>query len=109
VLLVYLPTLADGIYPSKEAIQKEINGKEITIQLDDDHFINRIVEFIMQKSKSKTYNKIVGSHLRFIEDRLNSILGGSHKGTHKDIIDREEANRIVVYTYLLIGDILALV
>lgn len=104
-----LKDLADAIYPSKEAIQKEINGKEITIQLDEDHFINRILEFITQKSNSKTYNIIVGSHLKFIEDRLNSILGGSHKGTHKDITDKEEANRIVVYTYLLIGDILALV
>ena len=104
-----LKDLADTIYPPTENIQKEREGKEITIQLDEEHFINRIIEFITQKSESKTYKKIVGSHLRFMEDRLKSILGGSHKGTHKDITDREEANRIVVYTYLLIGDILALV
>ncbi len=104
-----LKDLADAIYPPTENIQKEREGKEIIIQLDEEHFINRIIEFITQKSESKNYKKIVGSHLRFMEDRLKSILGGSHKGTHKDITDREEANRIVVYTYLLIGDILALV
>lgn len=104
-----LKDLADAIYPPTENIQKEKEGIEITIQLDEEHYINRIIEFIAQKSESKTFIKIVGSHLRFMKDRLNSILGGSHKGTHKDITDREEANRIVVYTYLLIGDILALV
>ena len=104
-----LKDLADAIYPPTENIKKEKDGKELIIQLDDEHFINRIVEFITQRSQSKTYKKIVGSHLKFMEDRLKSILGGSHKGTHADITDREEANRIVVYTYLLIGDILALV
>jgi hypothetical protein len=104
-----LKDLANAIYPPTESIQKKVNGKEKPIQLDEDHYINRIIEFISRKSESKTYKKIVGSHLKLIEDRLKSILGGSHKGTHKDIVDRDEANRIVVYTYLLIGDILALV
>ena len=79
------------------------------IKLDEEHYVNRILEFVTQKRESKIYEKIVGSHLRFIEDRLKSVLDASHKGTHTNITDREEANRIVVYTYLLIGDILALI
>lgn len=104
-----LKDLADAIYPPTKSIKKEIDGKEKIIQLDEESYINRIMEFITQKSESKTYKKIVGSHLDYIGDRLKSILKGSHKGTHKEITDREEANRIVVYTYLLIGDILSLV
>ncbi|KKL22067.1 hypothetical protein LCGC14_2439160, partial [marine sediment metagenome] len=46
---------------------------------------------------------------KFIEDRLNSLLNASHKGTHATIVSKDDANRIVVYTYLLIGDILSLV
>lgn len=102
-----LKDLADAIYPPTKNIKKGIDGK--SHKLGEEQYINRIIEFISQKSESETYNKIVGSHLRFIGDRLKSILEGSHKGTHTVITDREEANRIVVYTYLLLGDILNLV
>lgn len=102
-----LKDLADAIYPPTKNIKKGIDGK--SHELGEEQYINRIIEFITQKSKSETYIKIVGSHLRFIGDRLKSILEGSHKGTHTNITDREEANRIVVYTYLLLGDILSLV
>ncbi len=101
-----LKDLADAIYPPTKNIKKGIDGK--SHKLGEEQYINRIIEFINQKSESETYIKIVGSHLRFIGDRLESILKGSHKATHAKI-DREEANRIVVYTYLLVGDILNLV
>ncbi|MFW9970503.1 MAG: hypothetical protein ACFFDF_09905 [Candidatus Odinarchaeota archaeon] len=103
-----LKDLADAIYPPTKSIKKILDGKEEIIQLGEEKYINRIIEFITQKSESETYIKIVGSHLKFVEDRLDSILKGSHKGTHAKT-DREEANRIVVYTYLLVGDILSLI
>ena len=102
-----LKDLANAIYPPTKNIKKGIDGK--SHELGEEQYINRIIKFITQKSESKTYIKIVGSHLRFIEDRLKSISEGSNKGTHTDITDREEAIRIVVYTYLLLGDILSLV
>ena len=49
-----------------------------------------------------------GSHLRYLGDRLDSVVLAGHKGTHDDIVSREEADRYVVYTYLLVGDILSL-
>jgi hypothetical protein len=36
------------------------------------------------------------------------VNAAASKGTHSDV-SRDEANRCVVYTYLLVGDILALV
>jgi len=104
-----LKDLANAVYPPGEDKQKTINDQEITIKLDKEHYINRILEFITKASDSQSYQNVVGSQLKFIKDRLNSLLNASHKGTHEDIVSKEDANRIVVYTYLLIGDILSLV
>ncbi len=104
-----LMDLANAVYPPSEDKQKVIDGQERPIKLDKEHFINRILEFITQSSDSQSYRHVVGSQLKFIKDRLDSLLNASHKGTHETIVSKEEANRIVVYTYLLIGDILSLV
>ena len=101
--------LANAVYPPTEDKQKIIGEQEITIKLDKDHYINRILEFITQSSDSQSFQRVVGSQLKFIKDRLNSLLKASHTGTHADIISKDDANRTVVYTYLLIGDILSLV
>ena len=100
--------LANAVYPPSENKQKDKDGHEITINLDKEHYINRILEYITQFSDSQSFQRVVGSQLRFIEDRLNSLLNASHKGTHDTIVFKDDANRIVVYTYLLIGDILSL-
>ncbi|NVM19607.1 MAG: hypothetical protein HWN80_18030 [Candidatus Lokiarchaeota archaeon] len=104
-----LKDLANAVYPPNEDRKKVIDGQEVTIKLDEEHYINRILEFITQTSDSQSYQDVVGSQLKFIKDRLDSLLNASHKGTHTTIVSKEDANRIVVYTYLLIGDILSLV
>ena len=101
--------LANAVYPPSDEKQKNIDGEEMTIKLDKEHYINRIIEFINQSSDSQSYQRVVGSQLKFIKDRLDSLLDASNKGTHTTIVSKEEANRFVVYTYLLIGDILSLV
>ena len=104
-----LKDLANAVYPPSEDKQKTINGQEITIKLGEKQYINRILEFITEASDSQSYQNVVGSQLKFIDDRLKGLLNASHKGTHTTIVSKENANRIVVYTYLLIGDILSLV
>ncbi|KKN43159.1 hypothetical protein LCGC14_0706050 [marine sediment metagenome] len=104
-----LKDLADSIYPPTDDIEKEVDGKLKKIELGEERYINRILEFIDNKSDSESFKSVVGSQLRFIGDRLISILEASHKGSHTTIVSKEEANRVVVYTYLLIGDILSLV
>ncbi len=100
--------LANAVYPPTEDKKIEIEGKEKIIKLDNTHYRNRIMEFIIGTSKSKSFTSIVGSQLKFIEDRLKSTDKASSKGTHTIIISKDEANRTVLYTYLLIGDILSL-
>ena len=104
-----LKDLADAVYPPGDDKQKVIDGQEKAIKLGEAQYVNRILEFITESSDSQNYQDVVGSQLIFVKDRLESLLNASHKGTHTTIVSKEEANRIVVYTYLIIGDILSLV
>ncbi len=104
-----LQDLADAVFPpSEETRTKSRNGEEIKIKLAKENYINRLLAFVEDKSKSTTFTQIVGSHLGFLGDRLDAIFRAAQKGSHTDIVTREEADRCVVYTYLLTGDILSL-
>jgi hypothetical protein len=104
-----LKDLSDELFkPSEETRTKDINGKKITIKLGEENYINRLIAFIEDNSDSDRFKHIVGSHLEYIGERIDSIVLAANKGTHNDIVSRQEADRYVVYTYLLIGDILSL-
>lgn len=80
-------------------VQKDVgNGKVISTKLGAANYINRIVVFIESKSASGRFDAIVGSHLRFVGERLDSVFGAAQKGSHAT--SDEEADRYVVYTYL---------
>lgn len=51
----------------------------------------------------------MGSQLSFLGDRLSALVDAANKGTHDKVISREEADRYVVYTYLIVGDVLSLI
>lgn len=100
-----LQDLADEIYPPTK--DKKIgNGK--TIKLGVENYINRLIAYIDEHSSSKRFEEIVGSNLKYIGERLDSIFNAVQKGSHKVISTQDEADRYVIYTYLLVGDILKL-
>lgn len=104
-----LQDLADAVFPPQEADRtKTIKGKKITIKLGKEQYINRLIAFIEDHSPSRRFKHIVGSHLSFIGERLDSIVEAAQKGTHDEIVSPQEADRYVIYTYMIIGDILAL-
>ena len=104
-----LQDLADVIYPARADIVKTINGKDRSINLGTDAYVNRIVAFLEERTTSERFKEIVGSNLNFIGDRLDSVFKAAQKGSHAVIVTREEADRYVVYTYLIVGDVLSLV
>lgn len=104
-----LQDMADAIYPSREDITIEVNGKPKPIKLGHDQYVNRIIQFLQEKSTSERFSDVVGSHLGFVGDRLDSVFMAAQKGSHSTIVTREEADRYVVYTYLIVGDVLSLV
>ncbi|MEM7469826.1 MAG: hypothetical protein AAF340_00630 [Pseudomonadota bacterium] len=100
--------LADCVFPPQEDRITTRNDKQIKIKLGKENYINRIIAFIEDKNESASFDAVVGSHLRFLGERLDAVYGAANKGSHTDIADRMEAERYAAYTYMLAGDILLL-
>lgn len=103
-----LQILADTVCPPKtHAINgnKHPKGKE--------KYKNRLFEFSKDKTKSNTFKKNLKANLDYYDTlikcfdrRINITYDWTHKG--KKEIRLEEAKRIVIYTYLLVYDIISL-
>ncbi len=103
-----LQDLADAVFPAQaEPRVVAAGGKNREIKLGQDQYINRLVCFVQDNSESERFEEVVGSHLRFLGDRLDAIFLAAQKGSHSSV-RQEEANRYVVYTYMIVGDILSL-
>ena len=104
-----LQDLADVVFPPRDDdLTVVIDGKEKKVKLGKDNYINRIIAFVRDESDSERFEEIVGSNLAYLGDRLDSTFQASQKGSHTKIINRDEADRYVIYTYLLVGDVLTL-
>ena len=97
--------VADVLYPPSDDPVTLPGGKKI--QVGEEQYINRLIQYISSKSESGSFKAIVGSHLSFVGERLDSVHNAANKGTHTEVT-LEEAERYIIYTYLLIGDILSL-
>jgi len=73
--------------------------------MDDEHYINRIVDWIITSSASRTAADLVAGDLEYLGRRLDAVLDAGHKGVHAEV-SRFDASRFVTGTYLLLGDIL---
>jgi hypothetical protein len=102
-----LQDMADAIFPARDDSEKEVNGKIVKIKLGPDNYVNRIIAFVEGKSDSERFQSIVGSHLKFVGERLDSVFQAAQKGSHASV-GKDEADRYVVYTYLIVGDVLSL-
>ncbi|URM42799.1 hypothetical protein K6I41_08910 [Acinetobacter sp. AS23] len=79
------------------------------MKLGVDNYINRIIAYVEENSDSERFEDIVGSNIKYLGERLDAIFKAAQKGSHNIIATREEADRYVIYTYLIVGDILDLV
>lgn len=104
-----LQDLADHLFPATDTPRtKLVNGKEIRVSLGADNYINRLVCFTEDNSTSERSEEIIGSQLKYLGDRLDSLFRAAQKGSHATISRRDEAGRYVVYTYMLVADLLKL-
>lgn len=103
-----LQDLADALFPAQPGTRtRKNNGRETEIKLETDQYINRLMAYIEDSSESERFNEIVGSQLSYIGHRLDAIFSAAQKGSHATVT-KEEADRCVIYTYLIVGDILSL-
>ncbi len=99
-----LEDLANIVFPPTTSVHK--SGK--TYKLGQENYINRLIAYVDDSSNSDRYKHLVGSNISFFGDRLDSIFKAAQKGSHSEILTVEEADRYVVNTYLIVGDILSL-
>jgi hypothetical protein len=74
-------------------------------EMDESHYINRLVAWILEQEPSDTSAKFIEADLQFLDNRLHAAAKAGHKGAH-DEVTRVEAARYVTGTYLVLGDIL---
>lgn len=98
-----LEGLADALFPPADDRMK--NG--VTIKLGPKHYKNRLACYAEDRSSSASFDAVVGTSLTFLVDRLDAVFGAANKGTHA-AISRTEADRYVIYTYMVLGDLLSL-
>lgn len=103
-----LQDTADSLYPPREDVQVGEGRSAKTIKLGPDNYINRLIQYVTDNSDSERYEEIVGSHLKYLGERLDSIFKAAQKGSHDEITSQDEADRYVLYTYMVVGDILHL-
>lgn len=102
-----LHDISDILSPYNPERKEKIIWKK-TIELWKDKYINRLIDFIETKSKSENFEKIVWSNLKYIWERLDSIYSASNKWSHKNDISKSEAERYIIYTFMLLNDLLSL-
>lgn len=100
-----LQAVADALYPPTDEPVKSASGR--SIKIGRDNYINRLIMFCESKTTSGVSFRVISSDLSFIGERMDSIFNAAQKGSHADIA-LDEAQRFVIHTYLLIGDILDL-
>ena len=97
--------IADFLYPTTD---EEIEvGSNKKIKLNDENYIARLKQFIKGKSNSESFTMVIGSNLDFIGDRIDAIYKATTKGSHAKV-EKKEAESYVMYTYMLIGDVMDL-
>ncbi len=103
-----LQGIADVLFPpTEETRTKKTDAGELNIRLGKEQYINRLVCYAEDHASSKRFRELVGSHLALLGDRLDAVFRATQKGSH-GVISKEEAHRYVVYTYMIIGDLLSL-
>lgn len=92
---------ADVVFPAKA---DPVDGLVVT----DDKYLNRIRAFIKQQVSSKRQRDHLQAILELIGEIITRTDNLASRSVHSGAVTRFEAERILIYTYLTVGDILVL-
>ncbi|AFS80810.1 hypothetical protein NKOR_04610 [Candidatus Nitrosopumilus koreensis AR1] len=95
--------VADSLYPPSDKPHIDSEGREHKITESD--YTNRILARIQQSIQSNNEKKVFSAMFQYVDGLLNSINSYASKGDHSEFT-KTDAVRCIVYTYLLLGDIL---
>lgn len=88
-----LVDIADILNPPKTPKEKE-------------QYINRLKDFISPKVSSKTKKKFINNFLEELKNRVELTSDLTQGGAHKERPIKDEAEDVVLYTYLVIADLM---
>ena len=98
-----LKSLADHVYPPPA---EPVTGSDgTTRELTDDKFINRLLQFVSERTGGKRAGELLLSQVSELGTKLGRLVNLGAKGVHADI-GEHELNQCVIQTYLAVGDVL---
>lgn len=100
-----LLAVADLVYPATDELVKGHDGVER--QMTEAAYRNRLRQYIGEHEPSKRTRKFVLDTVETLGQRLDDLDGLANRGVH-DHVTAEDADRTIVQTYLLVGDLLLL-
>ena len=89
--------VADALYP----VQLDDKGKNKNPELSDNKYLKRIYDGIQSTSGKKLFESMD----KYVYEFLRSLNNYASKGDHSEF-KKSDAKRCVIYTYILLGDIL---
>ena len=92
---------ADAVYPPQSQMA---HGMIV----DESHYLNRIRAFVLNHTKSRRVRQHVAATLELLAELLARTDNLASRGVHAETTSRYDAERVLIYTYLSIGDILTL-
>lgn len=98
-----LKAIADAVYPAREEPVVGFDGKPRKV--GDDQYINRLLQFAIERSGSRSANDLLQAGLDALGRRLQAVNALASRGVHANV-PLEEANSCFTQTYLLAAEIL---
>lgn len=98
-----LKTFADSVFPGRDEKYVDSEGKEHNV--GEEEYINRLWAHLDQHARSETNRKLAKANVMNLGSFLDHLHELANKGLHGEF-SHQDANRAVIYTYLLLGDII---
>jgi hypothetical protein len=95
-----LKAFADAVYPPRRSAEGQ---RELT----DQHYINRLWAWGEENIGSQSNRELVQAHIENVGHWIDAVYRSQDKGVHATV-SQEEAERLLLHTYLLLGDLIRL-
>lgn len=97
-----LKSIADSVYPAPDQTVRGLDGAMRA--LTEDQFVNRLLQYVIERTGVQTHHEVVQSGLDALGRRLQSVHALDSKGVHSAVTPNE-ADAALSQTYLLAAEI----
>ena len=94
--------VADALFPARDKPHKDKSGVIRTVKEDD--YVNRILALVDENSGGDK-RRLLMAQTQHLGDLLEQVNKLANEGVHA-VVTKYEASTLVIYTYLLLGDVL---